>query len=119
MAAEPTVPRPQGGRSVGARPGRPALAARRSPRHELLVGAFRDLGPARELRLESREGSVHGSCHRALLRFLFDDSGRQLLEVAQYRRRQLEYLDLALELGLELLEGDGVLRLYFREPRHP
>src|SRR5262249_55277122 len=38
-----------------------------------------------------------------------------LLEIAQYRPRKLKDLDLALELGLEPLERDGVLCMVFGE----
>jgi hypothetical protein len=58
---------------------------------------------------------VHLPGRRALLGFLPDDLGRELPEVAKHRRRQLENLDLPLELGLEPPQREGVLRLVLRE----
>src|SRR5712692_880217 len=77
-----------------------------SHRDELMVGAFGDVVPRAHQRLEFREGSVHLPGHGSLLGFFPDDLGRQLLEIAQHRRRELENLDLALELRPESLERD-------------
>ena len=55
----------------------------------------------------------------ALLGFLPDDLGRQLLEITQHRRRELEHLDLALELRLESLERNGVLGVEVGEAVRP
>jgi hypothetical protein len=80
-----------------------------------MVGAFRDVVPGANLRLELREGRVHPPGHGRLLGFLPDDLGRQLLELAQHRHRNLEHLDLALELRPETLQRDRVLRVVVRE----
>src|SRR5215471_18642269 len=79
-----------------------------SRRHELVVGALGDVIPRPHQRLELRERRVHLPGHGRLLRPLLDDLGRQLPEVAQHRRRELDDLDLALELRLEPLQRDGV-----------
>src|SRR5712691_4709379 len=92
----------------------PSIAPR-SHGHELMVGTFRDVIPRAHQRLELREGRVDLLGHGALLGFFLHDLGRQLLEIAQHRRRKLEQLDLALELRLESLERDGVLRVKVRE----
>src|SRR5262249_7461825 len=55
-----------------------------------------------------RERCVHPPGNGGLLRLLPDNVGRQLLEIAQYRHREREHLDLALELYLEPLQGDDV-----------
>src|SRR6266498_2369773 len=83
--------------------------------HELMVGAFGDVVPRAHQRLELREGGVHLPGHGGLLGFFPDDLGRELLEIAQHRHRELEHLDLALELRLEPLEGDRVLGVVVRE----
>src|SRR5215471_8353783 len=80
-------------------------------RHELMVGTLRDVIPGTHQRLELREGRVHLPRHGRLLGFFSDDLGRQLLEIAQHRCRQLENLDLALELCLEALERQPVLHM--------
>src|SRR5512138_2258146 len=85
-----------------------------SPRHELMVGAFSHVVPRTDQGLEFRVGSVHLAGHRRLLRFFLDDLGRELLEIAQHRCRKGENLDLVLELPLEALEGDRILRLVVR-----
>src|SRR3989304_7022709 len=86
-----------------------------SHRDELMVGAFCDMVPGAHQRLELRERRVHLPGHGGLLGFLLDDLGRELLEIAQYRHRELEHLDLALELRLEFLERDRVLRVKLAE----
>src|SRR5437879_7910783 len=85
-----------------------------SPRHELMVGAFGDVVPGAHQRLELREGRVHLPGHGGLLGFFPDDLGCQLLEIAQHRHRELEDLDLALELRLQSLERDGILGVEVR-----
>src|SRR6266849_7793335 len=87
---------------------RSVIALPSSHRDELMVGALGDVVPGAHQRLELREGRVHLPGHRSLLGFLSDDLGRQLFEIAQHWYRELEELDLALELGLESLERDGV-----------
>src|SRR6266852_1985521 len=82
---------------------------------ELVVGAFRNVVPGAHERLELRERRVHLPGHGGLLGLLPDDLGRQLLEIAQHRRRDLEHLDLALELRLESPERDRVLGVEVRE----
>src|SRR5215472_6644021 len=77
-----------------------------SRRHELVVGALGDVIPRAHQRLELRERRVHLPGHRGLLGFVPDDFGGQLPEIAQHGSRKLDYLDLALELRLELREGD-------------
>src|SRR5215813_10085534 len=77
--------------------------------HELMVGAFGHVVPRANQRLEFRERRVHLPRHLALLGFLPDDLGGELLEFAQHRRRKLDDLDLVLELRPEPLEGDGIL----------
>src|SRR3972149_3800983 len=78
-----------------------------SHRHELMIGAFRDAIPGAHQRLELREGRVHLPGHGGLLGFFPDDLGRELLEIPEYRRRELEHRDLALELRFESRERDG------------
>ncbi len=46
---------------------------------------------------------------------MLDDRRCELLEIAEHRHREREPLDLALERGVEALEGDRVLRVEFRE----
>src|SRR5713226_2150152 len=82
---------------------------------ELMVGAFRNVVPGAHERLELREGRVHPPGHGGLLGLLPDDLGRQLLEIAQHRGRELEHFDLALELRLESLQRDRVLGVEVRE----
>src|SRR5216683_6717917 len=82
-----------------------------SHRYELVVSAFGDVIPGTHQRLELREGRVDFPGHGSLLGFLPDDLGRQLLEIAQHRRRELDHLDLALELRLESLQRDRVLQV--------
>src|SRR5713101_7972277 len=86
-----------------------------SHRDELMVGAFGDVIPGAHQRLELRERRVHLPGHGGLLGFFPDDLGRQLLEIAQHRPRDLEHLDLALELHLESLERDRVLHVVIRQ----
>src|SRR5207245_5704928 len=86
-----------------------------SDRDELMVGAFRDVVPGTHERLELRERRVHLPGHGGLLGFFPDDLGRQLLEIAQHRHRELEHLDLALELHLESPERDRILGMVIRE----
>src|SRR5947209_20563343 len=86
-----------------------------SPRHELMVGAFGDVVPGAHQRLELREGRVHLPGHGGLLGLLPDDLRRQLLEITQHRHRELDHIDLSLELRLEPLERDRVLRVVVRE----
>src|SRR6266550_1359923 len=81
---------------------------------ELMVGAFRDVVPGAHERLELREGGVHLPGHGSLLGFLPDNFGRQFLEIAQHGHRESEHLDLALELRLESLQRDRVLRVEVR-----
>src|SRR6266850_8453919 len=90
-----------------------------SYRHELMVGALGDVVPGAHQRLELREGRVHLASHGGLLGFFPDDLGGQLLEITQHRHRELEELDLALELRLESLECDGVLGMEVREAIGP
>src|SRR6266540_3103887 len=77
--------------------------------HELVVSAFGDVVPRADQRLELREGRVDLPGHGGLLGSFPDDFGRQLLEIAQHRNRELKHLDLALELGLESPERDRIL----------
>src|SRR2546426_1417615 len=86
-----------------------------SYRHELVVSAFGDVVPGAHQRLELREGRVHLPGHGGLLGLLPDDLRRQLLEITQHRHRELDHLDLALELRLEPFERDRVLRVVVRE----
>src|SRR4030095_16816573 len=86
-----------------------------SPRHALIVGAPCDAVPGAHQRLELRERRVHLPGHGALLGFVPDDFGRQLLQVAQHGHRVLENFDLALEFRLEALERDRVLHVIVRE----
>ena len=74
-----------------------------------MVGAFGDVVPRAYQRLELREGRVYLLCLRALLGLLSNDLARELLELAQRSRRQLEKLDLALELRLEPRERGCIL----------
>src|SRR5690349_20646418 len=74
-----------------------------SHRHELMVGAFGNAIPGAQRGLELREGRVHPPGHRGLLGFVPHDLGCQLFEIAQHRPRELDNLDLALELHLESL----------------
>src|SRR6266536_298650 len=83
--------------------------------HELMVGAFGHVVPRAHQRLELREGCVHLPGHGSLLGFFPDDLRRQLLEVAQHRHRELDHLDLALELRPESPERDRVLGVVVRE----
>src|SRR5262249_13704908 len=57
----------------------------------------------------------HFSGHWRLLRLLPYNLHGQLLEIAQHGYRQLEDLDLALELGLESLERNRILYLVARK----
>src|SRR6185369_6304920 len=86
-----------------------------SPLRELVVHALGDLVPGSEQRLELRERRIHLLRHGALLGMVPDDIDRDLLEIAQHHRRELDELDLALELCLDSLEGDGVLRVEVHE----
>src|SRR6266436_2290346 len=85
-----------------------------SHRYELVVSAFGDVIPGTHQRLELREGRVDFPGHGSLLGFLPDDLGRQLLEIAQNRHRELDHLDLALELRLESAQRDRVLGVEVR-----
>ena len=76
-----------------------------------MIGAFGNLVPGAHQRLELRERRAHFPGHGSLLGFFSDDLGRQLLEIAQHRCRELENVDLALELCLEPFERDSVLRM--------
>ena len=67
--------------------------------------------PGCKQRLELREGRVNLPGHGALLGFFLDHLARELLEIAQHRRRVLDDLDLALELGPEPIERDGILNV--------
>ena len=82
---------------------------RRSPGQELLIGALGDAVPTAHQRLELRERGVNLPGHRALLRVLLDHRDRDLLQLAEDGHRELDELDLVLELGLQAFEGDGVL----------
>src|SRR5262249_48952939 len=53
--------------------------------------------------------------HGSLLGFFPDDLGRQLLEIAQHRHRDLEELDLALEFHLESFERERTLSMVVRQ----
>src|SRR5262245_25669793 len=76
-----------------------------------MVGAFGDVIPRANERLELRVGRVDFPGHRRLRGLLLDDLGRELLELAQHRCREWKHLDLPFELRLELLECDRVLRM--------
>src|SRR5438876_2488241 len=86
-----------------------------SHRHQLVVSAFGDVVPGAHQRLELCEGGMHLPGHGGLLGLLPDDLGCQLLEITQHRKRELEQLDLALELRLESFQRDGVLGVEVRE----
>src|SRR5215470_16126399 len=88
------------------------------PRHELMIGAFGDVVPRAEQCLELRERRVDLPGRGRLFRLLPKDVGRQLPQIAEDRRRELEHLDLVLELGLEPVESDRVLRVMLREAVH-
>src|SRR5215510_9657490 len=81
---------------------RPSALA--SPSDQLMVRAFRNVIPRTDQRLELREGRMDLLRHRRLLRFFPDDVGGELLKLAEHRRRDLENVDLVLELCLELRE---------------
>src|SRR5262245_36451709 len=89
-----------------------------SPCHELVIRAFGDVIPGADQRLEFRERRVDLPRHGRLLRFLSDGLSRELLELVQDRRGELEDLDLGLELRLELLERNRILRVEAREAIH-
>src|SRR5262245_7675140 len=110
IAATPSAP-PALTRNVR----RPVTALSASRRDELMVGALGDVIPRAHQRLELRERRVDLLRQRRLLRLFLDDFGAQLLEIAQHRRGEREDLDLRLELGLEVRERDGVLRVKVRE----
>src|SRR5581483_5929093 len=84
-----------------------------SARDQLMVGALGHVVPGPDQRLEPRERRVDLAGHGGLLGFFPDHLGGQLPEVPQHRRRELEHLDLALELGPEPLERHRVLRVVF------
>src|SRR5215475_16189172 len=86
-----------------------------SPGHELMVSALGNVIPRAHQRLELREGRVHLPGYGGSLGFFAEDLHRQLLEIAQHRRWELENLDLALELRPEALQRDRVLRVVVRE----
>src|SRR5262245_15102990 len=79
-----------------------------------MVGTFRDLAPGTDQLLKLREGGMDLPGQGGFLRLLSDDLDRQLLDVTQERRRELDDLDLPHELRLELLERDGVLGVEVR-----
>src|SRR6266542_6659826 len=93
---------------------RSVIALPSSQRNELMVGAFGDVIPRPHQRLELGEGGVHLPGDGGLLGFLLDDLRRELLEIAQHRHRELQHLELALELRLESLERDRVLGVVIR-----
>src|SRR5262245_9574390 len=108
--------RPGAGRTVSCSPrGSPRSS---SPRDEPMVCTFGHVVPRAHERLELRERRVHLPRHGRLLRLLLHDVGRELPEIPQHRRGQLDELDLALPFRLEHLEGDRVLRVELREPVH-
>src|SRR5262245_24061642 len=94
---------------------RPLIALAPSPRDELVVGAVRHVVPGGHQRLEPSEGGVHSLGHRGLLGLLLHHLGGKLLEIAQHRPRELDHLDLCLELRLEPRERARVLRVEVRE----
>ena len=65
-----------------------------------MVGTLRDVVPGPDQRLKLRERCVNFPGHGSLLRLLSDDLGGQFLEIAQHRSRELEDLDLGLELSV-------------------
>ena len=75
-------PRPLGASALTAPAFRSSSIGARSHRHELMVGAFRDVIPGAHQRLELREGRVSLPRHGALLGLFPHDLGRQLLEIA-------------------------------------
>src|SRR5688572_14392611 len=83
--------------------------------HEPMVGALRNVVLLTQRGLEFREGRAHLAGHPSRLGLFRDHFGRQLLEIAQDRHRQLDDLDLALELDLEPLQRDGVLDVVLGE----
>src|SRR5262245_3425519 len=89
-----------------------------SPCHELLIGPFGHVIPGADQRLELRERRVDLSRHGRLLGFLSQNLALETAEVAQHGSRKLKHFDLALELSLEPLERDGVLRVIVRESVH-
>src|SRR5215813_2960780 len=74
-----------------------------------MIGALGHVIPWPHERLELREGRVHLLCLRALLGLLSNNLARQLLELAERCGRQLEKLDLALELRLEAHQRGCIL----------
>src|SRR5262249_11520489 len=80
-----------------------------------MVGTFSYMVPGADKRLKFREGCVHLPRHAALLRLCPEDFGGGDLEVPQHWKRQLKHLDLALELRLQTLQSDRVLRVVVRE----
>ena len=91
----------------------PALDFHQGGAQRLAKGGdeMRGGGRGGELRVEFGVRGVHLPGHGGLLGFFPDDLGRQLLELAQHRYRELDHLDLPLELGLESLQRDRVLRV--------
>src|SRR5215470_17080160 len=77
---------------------RSVVMALSSSGDELMVGAFRDVIPRRHQRLELGERRVDFPRNGGLLGFLLQHLAGQLLEVAKHRDRELEDLDLPLEL---------------------
>src|SRR5215470_20336841 len=73
-----------------------------------MEGAFGDVVPRADERLELRERRVDFLRHRRLLGLLSNHFDRELLEIAQHGGGELKELDLALELRLHPLEGDRV-----------
>src|SRR4029450_709366 len=84
-------------------------------RDELMIRAFGDVVPGTHQRLEFAEGRVPLLGQGTLPGPPPDDLARQLLEIAQHLRRELDHLDCILELGLEPLERERVLRVELRE----
>src|SRR5262245_47731908 len=92
-----------------------ATRAASLPRHELMIGALGDVIPRADQRLELGVRGVDLPRHRRLLRLLPDHLTGQLPKVAQHRRRELDDLDLALELRLEAFQRDRVLGVKISE----
>src|SRR5262245_4260186 len=80
-----------------------------------MVGTLGDVVPRCDQRLELRERGMHLPGHRALLGFLPEDLSRQLTQIAALLYRDLNVLDLPLELILESLQRDCVLSVEVRE----
>src|SRR6185295_4227373 len=87
-------------------------------RDVLMERALGDVVPRAHQRLELRERRVNLPGQRTLLGLLADDLRRQLPQIAQHRRGQLQHVDLALELRLEPGERGGVLGVEIGEAVH-